>query len=108
MLDHHIDGSILCTKRCAKLRFRQGILDSWGCLCAYCGRPAGTLDHVKAKRRGGPTATHNLVAACSGCNRAKGSAEWLLWFRDQPFWCPSREDEIGQWLQRVWDRPSAC
>jgi 5-methylcytosine-specific restriction endonuclease McrA len=98
MLDHHIDGSYLCSKRCAKLRFRQGILDSWGCACAYCGSPAGTLDHVKAKRRGGSSVQHNLVAACAGCNRAKGSAEWMSWFRAQDFWEASREERLLDWL----------
>jgi 5-methylcytosine-specific restriction endonuclease McrA len=98
MVDHHIDGSVLCSKRCAKLRFRQGILDSWGCACAYCGAPAGTLDHVKAKRRGGPTTTNNLVAACSGCNRAKGTEDWLAWFRAQAFWEHRREDAIWEWM----------
>ncbi len=98
MLDHHIDGSLLCSKRTAKLRFRQGILDSWGCSCAYCGAPAGTLDHVKAKRQGGPTTQRNLVAACSGCNRAKGTEDWIAWFRHQVFWDPGREAAIYDWL----------
>ena len=98
MLDHHIDGSLLCSKRFAKLRFRQGILSSWGGCCAYCGAPAGTLDHVKAKRRGGPTVQRNLVAACATCNRAKGSEEWLAWFRAQCFWEASREDAIYEWM----------
>lgn len=98
MLDHHIDGSLLCSKRFAKLRFRQGILCSWGGCCAYCGAPAGTLDHVKAKRRGGPTVQRNLVAACSGCNQAKGTEDWLAWFRAQRFWDPRREDAIYEWM----------
>ena len=99
MLDHHIDGSHLCSKRFAKLRFRQGILSSWGGCCAYCGAPAGTLDHVKAKRRGGATVQRNLVAACASCNRAKGSEEWRTWFRAQGFWDEGREGEIWAWLE---------
>lgn len=99
MVDHHIDGSVLCSKRHAKLRFRQGILDSWGHRCAYCGAPALTLDHVRAKRRGGPTVAANLVAACAGCNRDKGSGDWQDWFRRQPFWNAAREASIWTWLQ---------
>jgi hypothetical protein len=56
------------------------------------------LDHVKAKRRGGSTTARNLVAACSGCNRAKGTDDWVAWFRDQVFWDPGREAAICDWL----------
>jgi len=98
MLDHHIDGSLLCSKRTAKLRFRQGILDSWGSSCAYCGAPAGTLDHIRARRRGGPTVPRNLVAACACCNQAKGSEDWIAWFRAQCFWEAHREDAIYEWM----------
>ena len=99
MLDHHIDGSHLCSKRFAKLRFRQDILSSWGECCAYCGAPAGTLDHVRARRRGGPTTRRNLVAACAPCNRAKGSEDWRAWFRAQCFWDAQREDAIYEWIE---------
>lgn len=100
MLDHHIDGSHLCSKRFAKLRFRQGILDSWGRCCAYCGQPAGTLDHVRPRCRGGHTVTQNLIAACATCNRAKGSElDWTTWFRNQEFWDPGREQRITFWLR---------
>ena len=99
MLDHHIDGSLLCSKRFAKLRFRQDILNSWGECCAYCGAPAGTLDHVRARRRGGATVRRNLVAACAPCNRAKGSEDWRAWFRAQGFWDARREDAIDQWTE---------
>lgn len=99
MLDHHIDGSHLCSKRFAKLRFRQDILKSWGECCAYCGAPAGTLDHVRARRRGGATVRRNLVAACAPCNRAKGSEDWRAWFRAQGFWDARREDAIDQWTE---------
>ena len=105
MLDHHIDGSLLCSKRTAKLRFRQGILDSWGGACAYCGAPAGTLDHVRARRRGGASVQRNLVAACAGCNRAKGSEEWTIWFRSQVFWDSHREQQIWWWTQGPLDLP---
>jgi 5-methylcytosine-specific restriction endonuclease McrA len=40
-------------------------------VCAYCGGPAQTVDHVLPKSRGGASSWLNLVAACFGCNRAK-------------------------------------
>lgn len=99
MLDHHIDGFHLCSKRFAKLRFRQGILESWGSRCAYCGEPAGTLDHVRPRCKGGHTVAHNLIAACAECNRDKGSAlDWHAWFRQQPFWDAEREADIRLWM----------
>jgi 5-methylcytosine-specific restriction endonuclease McrA len=50
--------------------------------CVYCGdgmtlalgsTKTATLDHVIPRSRGGPTNEGNLVAACSLCNRSKGS-----------------------------------
>ncbi len=50
--------------------------------CVYCGdsmtlklgfAKTATLDHVIPRSRGGPTNEGNLVAACSLCNRSKGS-----------------------------------
>ncbi|MDR1077304.1 MAG: HNH endonuclease [Propionibacteriaceae bacterium] len=40
--------------------------------CAYCGRPAGTVDHVQARSRGGMSNWLNCVAACFDCNSRKG------------------------------------
>lgn len=98
MADHRIDGIYLTPKRTAKLRFRQHILDSWQGCCAYCGRPAGTLDHVRPRSRGGHSTERNLVACCALCNREKGSAlDWRTWFRGQDFWSEPKEQAILQW-----------
>lgn len=40
--------------------------------CAYCGRKAGTADHIIPRCQGGETKWTNLVAACLRCNQAKG------------------------------------
>lgn len=40
-------------------------------MCAYCGNPADTVDHVIPSRRGGPTTDDNLVACCRKCNLKK-------------------------------------
>lgn len=98
MGDHQIDGIYLTPKRKAKLEFREAILDSWRRRCAYCGCSAGTLDHVHPRARGGHSVRRNLIAACAPCNRAKGSEDWLAWFRQQTSWTPWREAEILSWL----------
>ena len=41
--------------------------------CAYCGGKARTLDHVFPASRGGDWTWLNIVAACQGCNEAKGN-----------------------------------
>lgn len=98
MGDHRIDGVYLTPKRLARLLFRREILQSWSGCCAYCGAPAGTLDHVKARARGGQSLERNLVACCTACNVAKGSMEWRSWFREQAFWCIHRERRIDGWV----------
>ena len=96
MVDHQIDGSSLLTKRQAKQQFREGILNSWGSLCA-CAAVQNTLDHVRPRVEvGTPT---NLVCCCVLCNQAKGSElDWRNWFRRQKWWSPYREHAIQVWL----------
>ncbi|NBX10444.1 MAG: HNH endonuclease, partial [Marivivens sp.] len=52
-MDHCIDGSILVPRRRAKREFRQSILEAWNHHCAYCNKPATTLDHVRPRSKGG-------------------------------------------------------
>lgn len=40
-------------------------------VCAYCGEPAATLDHLTPRNRGGVHRVPNIVAACTPCNSAK-------------------------------------
>lgn len=54
-------------------RLRAQVLDRDHHTCAYCGRPAATVDHLIPVSRGGPNTSHNLVAACAACNRRKGA-----------------------------------
>ena len=48
-------------------------------LCAYCGGPAGHIDHIQALAAGGSNERDNLTAACQRCNSAK-NARPLLYF----------------------------
>lgn len=47
--------------------------------CAYCVRPARTLDHFIPVSRGGRTEPGNLVPACKSCNSKKKDADPMLW-----------------------------
>ena len=41
-------------------------------ICAYCGQPANTVDHIQALQDGGDPYHHdNLIAACNRCNVQK-------------------------------------
>lgn len=57
---------------------RRGVLKRDGYTCAYCGRPADTVDHIIPLSRGGErTSWMNTVAACGGgrrsCNARKAN-----------------------------------
>lgn len=45
--------------------------------CAYCSRPANSLEHVHPRSRGG-NEDGNLVGACGTCNRSKGAMSLLF------------------------------
>ena len=77
---------------------RRGVLrrDSWR--CAYCAKPANTIDHVQPKSKRGADSWENLVACCLKCNNAKGDKAlseigWTLGF--QP-----KMPTGAQWLVR--------
>jgi len=50
---------------------RRGVLRRDSYKCAYCGKPATTVDHVVPRCRGGQNSWENLVAACLTCNSRK-------------------------------------
>lgn len=96
--DHQIDGTELLPKRTTKHRFRAWIFAEWSHACAYCTKPADTLDHVLARLKGGMTVRENLVPACRRCNGAKGSDNWREWFAAQAWHCIEREARIDRWV----------
>lgn len=51
---------------------RRGVLRRDQNRCAYCAKPANTIDHVQPKSRGGADSWENLVACCLRCNNKKG------------------------------------
>ena len=88
------------TKSSAKKTFHQSIRYSFGGLCAYCRcKRATTLDHVKPKCKGGSNLRSNLIPACVECNHSKGSETWLLWYKQQDFYCEVAKELIEEWIQ---------
>lgn len=51
---------------------RRGVLRRDAHRCAYCAKPAATIDHVMPRSRGGEDSWENLVACCLRCNNVKG------------------------------------
>lgn len=88
----------------AKRLWRAGIKQAWNNCCAYCGKPpiddkSLTIDHVKPRARGGEDKTSNVIPACKRCNQAKGSEEWIAWYRMQPYYSLYAELKIKKWLE---------
>lgn len=53
-------------------------------LCAYCGAPAQSWDHVFATVKNSNFSGHghrlgNLLPCCKPCNSAKGNKDWLVY-----------------------------
>jgi 5-methylcytosine-specific restriction endonuclease McrA len=98
-IGHAIEGSELIPKKTSKNRFRKQIFEEWDHRCAYCDKPADTLDHVIPKSKGGMTVKSNLIAACRICNGSKSDKHYKEWYRNQPFWDQARADVIEYWLE---------
>ncbi|WP_016907279.1 HNH endonuclease [Streptomyces xiaopingdaonensis] len=80
---------------------RRGVLLRDRYRCAYCGRRAGTVDHVVPRSRGGTDSWLNTVAACGGCNRRKADrtpAQAGLVLLSAPF-APSPGDVLVRSLE---------
>jgi 5-methylcytosine-specific restriction endonuclease McrA len=45
--------------------------------CAYCGGPAGDIDHIQAVSAGGGHVWSNMTSACRSCNAIKHTASLL-------------------------------
>lgn len=87
----------------ARRLWRRAIKAAWGDRCAYCDATpiddkSLTIDHVKPKAHGGEDMTSNCIPACRRCNAAKGSQDWVDWFRGKEFYSDWREIEIRHWL----------
>ncbi|WP_430647729.1 HNH endonuclease [Agromyces sp. GXS1127] len=82
---------------------RRGVLRRDEHRCAYCGKSAGTIDHVLPRSRGGRDTWENLVACCLRCNNSKGDhtpAEMGWTLRITP-----RMPHGRGWVVRGFERP---
>lgn len=82
---------------------RRGVLRRDHRLCVYCSRPAGTVDHVVPRARGGQSSWENLVACCSPCNVKKGdkTLDQLGWKLTTTPTAPTQH----MWLPQELDAP---
>jgi hypothetical protein len=88
----------------AKRAWKAAIKHAWNDRCAYCGKTpiddkSLTIDHVKPRSRGGEDRTRNCIPACRRCNHAKGSEEWMAWYRLQSYYSLEAEIRIRHWLK---------
>jgi 5-methylcytosine-specific restriction endonuclease McrA len=71
---------------------KRGVLRRDRHTCAYCSRPADTVDHLLPHSRGGANTWLNTVAACTPCNHRKANRTPpeagmpLLWKPSVPTW----------------------
>jgi 5-methylcytosine-specific restriction endonuclease McrA len=54
-------------------KLRKAVFAAKGRLCWWCGRPAGTVDHVQPVILGGTHTLANLVPSCARCNYSRGA-----------------------------------
>ena len=72
--------------------------------CGYCGKAAGTIDHILPRSRGGQNTWENLVACCRDCNNRKANKtpQEMGWkFKVTP----QAPDYGGYWLREL-ERPA--
>ena len=63
---------------------RKALFAEYLGLCAYCTRPAKSLDHVVPLAKGGTNAIENCVPACKYCNSSKGAKKLIVWMCANP------------------------
>ena len=75
----------------AKKRFRDEIYKAWDHDCAYCGKPATSLDHIVPRFKSGSSNCYNLVPACrTVAMPTKRQVPMEEWYRSQPFFEEAR------------------
>lgn len=57
-----------------------------GKICAYCGKPSDTTDHIIPKSKGGPDIKQNLVPCCKSCNSSKKDKDIADFLNDSKFY----------------------
>lgn len=88
------------TPKLAKRRFRESIYQAWNHSCAYCGKPATSLDHVIPRYKSGSSNRNNLVGCCQRCNCNKASSDMKTWYSQQDFYTEERYNAIVSWTEQ--------
>ena len=71
-------------------------------VCAYCGGPGGTIDHIISQAMGGsPKSIRNWTGACAACNGRRGSRGLLYFLADAVDEAAERRETI---IQTAWHR----
>lgn len=65
-------------------RVRERLIEEFDGRCAYCPRPATTIDHVVPVSRGGRSHRGNLLPACVSCNSRKNAGDFDLFLATAP------------------------
>ena len=65
----------------------MGLVEVNGLTCVYCGKRAGSVDHLNplvknSKFTGWGHVFGNLVPACAACNQSKGGKPWRAYARE--------------------------
>ena len=72
-------------------------------LCAYCGKPAETWDHIKAlvenkEFSGYGHILNNLIPCCKQCNSKKGKKDWKEFLEKEHLDKPDRIKRIQKYI----------
>ena len=67
-------GTVTWTAPPGWRKTREQVFATKGRRCWWCGRPAGTVDHVVPVVLGGGHGLANLVPSCARCNYSRGAA----------------------------------
>jgi 5-methylcytosine-specific restriction endonuclease McrA len=71
------------------------IKEYFGGVCCYCGQAKELQkDHFKPVSKNGETTINNIVSCCKSCNASKGSKDYKIWYKQQPFYSVEREKKI--------------
>lgn len=63
---------------------KEDLVEQFDGECAYCNRPATTMDHFHPISKGGKTTVGNILPCCSTCNSSKGKSDPERWLQRAP------------------------
>lgn len=70
-------------------------------ICAYCGYPSSTADHLVPRTKGGGTCLENLVSCCTRCNALASHWDFPTFEEKREWLLTRRRPEILQDARRA-------